>query len=480
MSGITTGLDRRSAMPHVWEGRPSDLPFDIAYAFTDDKLKANWRQLMEAIAQTLITGIMCVEGTVAYGASTTTHCRLTLPNGWTELNDYLIIGDGSRVWRVKILVANEIDFTDTHLISGTPGTADYNTIQNNLRIVTLSKEKIGIIITKNEISLGAFDDALHGDDMRISKAIATTIKDLYDAFDLEHESNGKHSDGIIENSMLDKNDVLITQGFTHLVINGDFCTNKVASLDHWDTLGTPATLQANENSPNVFPSYECQIASDDIDEGIRQYFPRGEVGMPLRLCFWAKGDSGGEKLKVLLSDGVDNSPKEITLTNSWTKYYHGFTPTTKMDLSVRFISNIAGTQTMRLGLITLAPGDVHTLPEPSPYDALFDAVHTKVFYIPDLQTASDEQYAEWVAKRDFKIIRCDAYAHVAPNVEVTVRLTNQNADDYDVGIATITGKGINTSESNLFEKDDVMQIFVLDNASTSGSEISVVFQYKQM
>lgn len=479
MAGIETGLDRRSAMPHPHEGRPEDLPFDVAYAFTDDKLNANWRQLMEAMAQTLITGIMCTEGTVAYGASDTTHCRLTLPDGYTELNDYLIIGDGSRVWRVKVLVANEIEFTDTHLISGS-GASDYNTIQNSLRIVTLSKEKIGIIITKNEISLGAFTDALHGDDIRISQAIATTIKDLYDDYYTEHESDGTHSDDIIGNSNLKKDDVLITQGFTHLVKNGDFCTNKIASLDHWETLGTPTTLQANENSPNVFPAYECEIASDDIDEGIVQYFPRGEVGMPLRLCFWAKGDSGGEELKVLLSDGIGNSLKEIILTSSWIKYYHTFTPTTKADMSVRFTSGSAGAQTMYIALVTLCPGDVHTLPEPSPADALYDAVHTKIFHIPDLQATGDKQYAEWVAKRDFTIIRMDVYAHVAPNVVATVRITNQNADDHDVIVATATGKGSNTSESNLFEKDDVMQLFVLSNASATGSETTLVVQYKQM
>jgi len=476
MAGIITGLDRRGAMPHVWEGRPKDLPFDVAYAFTDDKLKANWRQLMEAIAQTLITGVMCEEGSATYGYSTTTQCRLTLPDGYTELNDYLIIGDGSRVWRVKVSYANELTFGDLHLISGTSGTADYNTIQDNLRIVTLSKEKLGIIITKNEISLGAFADALHGDDIRISEAIATTIKDLYDDYYTEHESDGTHSDDIIGNSNLKKDDVLITQGFINHCRNGEFNINNAVSRDYWTDILTP-TVTPTAGSKSAFPQWYAKIDTNALDEGIFQSLGAGyEPSVPVRKCFYAKGDAGGEVIKAILTTITETTTEEITLTTSWTKYYVDITPTNLTTFESRFVSNTGAAQTFYLAMITIANGDIHTLPEGSPNDKIYDIVLQDTFFVDDITGAGDVVFAQFDLLRSIKILQVDIKCLATVNGDVIIRITD-GATDHDTTISNGNSTAQNTTDQE-YSKGATMQLKKMSNSATIGDGCNITIQYR--
>ena len=113
MADLFTGQDRRAMFPFPMEPRPSDLPLDEEYAVRADYMGANLRKMAEMIGTTFWKGVhyQCLEGSAHYGASDSTHCRLTIPSGYTELNDYLVIGDGTRIWRVKVTVADQIEFT---------------------------------------------------------------------------------------------------------------------------------------------------------------------------------------------------------------------------------------------------------------------------------------------------------------------------------------------------------------------------------
>lgn len=472
---METGLDRRGAMPYPWQGRPRDLPLDEEYALRDDKLNANWRQLMEAIGKPLITGVMCTEGTVAYGASTITHCRITLPDDFTELNDWLNIGDGARQWRVKVLVENEIEFSDADLIGGLSGTANYNTIQNSLLLETLSKEKLEKQVTKNEIVLGSFDDGLHADDIGISKTDTTKIKTKLDLFDIEHKTDGVHKDDIIENSMLDKDDVLITQSFVNRVKNGAFNINLAASRDYWLDVGSPV-VTINSNGKTAFPYFDCEIDSDALGEGIRQGIFAVEKGQPVRLCFWAKGNSGGEAIKAQIYDGVVSVSSEITLTNAYAIYYLDYTPE-EGDVTIRIMSNTSATIKFFLALITFAMGDVHTFPERSSLDVIYDTVHTMAFWLDDLVKGTDTVFAQWTKERSIKLLRGNAYCQVAVGGgdDAVIRLTD-GTNNFDVTVADGQQTGEQTTDLEFTGND--YELKVMANATNVGSKCIVVYQYR--
>lgn len=477
MPGIKTGVDRRGAMPYGWEGRDESLPLDPTYAVLDYMLNANWRQTFEAIGKVFITGIMCTEGTVTYGASDSTHCRLTLPTGFTEVDDYLVIGDGSRIWRVQVAVENEIEFTATQRINGAAGSSNYDGIQSSLWMLTLSKDKLGVFITQHEISLGNFTDALDGDCIRVIHSNAQTIKTKLDLFDLEHESDGKHSDGIIENSMLDKENVLVTQGFVNKVTNSAFNINGVASKDYWDVVNG-ATLTAVANSCGVFPNFYLKTETAALNAGAKETLERFEFepDVPVRLVVYAKGAAGTEKIKVVLNTaGTSNETSEIELTDGWVPYYLTFTPDSACSFDVSFLSTVAGAQEFYIASVNIALGDVATLGERSPRDAMLDAVHEMTFYCHDPLTTG--QFAAFVLEKNIKILRVDAYVRVDPATDDVVVRISDGSTDYDITIAIAANSGNNAADQE-YDKGETITVEILANSAIDATCLTLVVQYR--
>lgn len=476
MPGIETGLDRRDAMPYPWQGRPADLPLDPTYALRADYLNANWRQIMEAIGVVLITGQMCTEGSATYGSSTTTYCRLTLPEGYCELNDWLHIGDGSRQWRVQMTVENEIEFSDSDLIDGTAGTANYNAIQDDLMMWTLAKAKLTKLVTKNEIVTGDFSDGLHGDDIPVSQGSSDSIKDQLDDIYVEHESDGTHSAGVIGNSELDKDDVLISQGFVNRVRNGAFNLNDTECADYWTDIGTPSTTPT-DNGKSAYPHYDLQFTTNALGEGVYQNLLYGfEANVPIRMSFVAWGDSGGEEIKAQMYTGVETATSELEMTTDPTTYYLTLTPTDISTLVVRFISNTASTITWHIALVTVCLGDIHTKPERSSGDVLYDAVLTQQLYVNDLKASgADKQYGQWVLERGIKILRADAYANTAPDANVTLRITD-DATNYDVTVNNGANTGNNTADQEYAA--GTLKLKVLTNTASTGGACILTVQYR--
>jgi|GEM_PF-6114938 len=478
MADLFTGQNRKEVLPFTFEPRPKDLPLDMEYAVRGDYMGATLRKIVEMIGKTfwLGTHYQCLEGSAHYGTSDSTHCRLTIPSGYTELNDYLVIGDGTRIWRVQVTVANQIEFTDTNLISGDSGTANYDEIKESLTFMTLSKTKIATYITKNEIALGTHTDALHGDDIRISDAIATTIKDLYDAFDLEHEANGKHSNGIIENSMLDKTDVMITQGFVHKETNGAFNINDEASVDFWEAIDSPDKFQAALNLSSDFPAFEMEIETTGIGKGAKQLLIGCEKDYPLRLSFWAKGNAGGEEIMVRLYAGMISEEMPITLTADWVIYYLTFTPITWSNVYVSFTALVDATINWRTALVSIASGDIHTKPEKNAKDSIYDAIHTMTFFCADPLTAG--QFAGFALEKNIKILRADAYVRTAPNVAAKIIRISDGATNYDINIADGANSGSNTNDQE-YAKAAAMTVSAIDSAATNAANMTLVVQYRQ-
>ena len=479
MPGIETGLDRRGAMPYVWQGRPADLPLDPTYAISDDKLNANWRQIMEAIGVVLLTGQMCEEGTVTYGASTTTYCRLTLPDGFTEVNDWLHIGDGVRQWRVQVAVEREIEFSDADLIDGTAGTANYNTIQDDLMMWTLAKAKLTKKVTKNEISLGAFDDSLHGDDIRMSKTDATTVAAKANLLDVEHESDGTHSAEIIGNAELDKDDVLVTQGVINLLKNGAFHIGELDDDWGWTYTGG-ATGATTKTTPPEFPAYYNIISTSSPGDGIKQEIIGIEKDIPIRLSFYVRSLTSDKfNLKVSLYDGTGSETLEEEISNTWVLRHLTLTPVTQDGVYVQFELNSSGSGTdneFHLALVSVCFGDVHMRPERSPMDVLYDAIYEHTIYLDTLQCVGDTVFADWDLLENIKVERIDAYARTAPNADVTIRLTN-GSSNMDTTILNGQNKGEHGISGN-YTRADTLQVKVLANSDSSGANCNVVITYR--
>jgi hypothetical protein len=396
---------------------------DEEYAIKPDECNANWRQGMEAIGKVLFTGVMCEDGGY-YGASDTAHCRLTLPDDFTEVGDILHIGDGSREWRVTVTVDNAIEFTDTQLHSGTAGTANYDTIKNLLRFWTMANAKLTKIVTRNEIALGAHAEALHGDDIRISDTEATTVEDLFDDFYVEHELGGAHSSDIIGNANLKKDEVLTSQGFLNMVKNGEFWLHEEASKRYWEEVGTPVSVTPTSNPCGSFPRHVNTLVTDAQGEGIRQAMTGIEQNQPCRLVFWGQGNAGGEKIIAeLLVSGGASAHVDIVLTTTWTKYYLDFTPDDSCNLYVRFISDDSGSATWRLAKVNVAQGDVHSCPERAPRDYLLDDVKYASFYTPNIRTGGFN-IAQFTPRTPFELIGIEAFARTAPNADVTIRISD--------------------------------------------------------
>lgn len=472
------GLDRRNMFPYWWQGRPSDLPLDPNYRVRSDYLNANARAIAEAIGIVLITGDMATESNVHYGSSIATECRLTLPDDYTEIGDILMVADATRQWRIPAIVyENEIYFSDTHLVKGSSGGNDYDTIQNNLIMWTLSKTKLEKTVTKNEIVTGAFDDGLHGDDIRMSKTDATTVAAKASLIDVEHESNGVHSAGIIGNDNLDKDDVMSSQGFINRVKNSDFVINDAASRDYWLDVLTPVVTPTS-SACDVFPDYFCQIATNQLNEGIRQLLKGFETDQPVTCVFWAKGNAGGEEIYVRLNTAAETATQTITLTTTWTKYTVALTPDSQCSFYVNFLADTASSITWMIAKISVYLGDIKVIPERNPQDSVVDAVMTKTFFAQTTLYAANQIIAKWTLERACKIVNAKAYLIGAVgSANLVVRLTD-GITNYDTTVSLGNNEGEQTADQEYPTASNMEVIIVGDAARDGGTDLTIVYQYR--
>jgi hypothetical protein len=144
---------------------------------------------------------------------------------------------------------------------------------------------------------------------------------------------------------------------------------------------------------------------------------------------------------------------------------------------IRFIANTASTITWKIALVTLCMGDIHTYPERSSLDVLFDGVHQADFYINTLRASSDKIWAKWTPKRSIKLIRIDAYASTAPDANATIRLTN-GVNNVDVTINSGQNLGSNTTTVQEFNGGTELTLKVPANSVGTGGECNYVLQYR--
>lgn len=482
---METGLDRRAMIPHPGEPRPEDLPLDDEYAVRPDYYNANLRQLAEAIGCIMFTGVMCEDGG-HYGASDATHCRLTLPDDFTEIGDILHIGDGSREWRVEITVENAIEFTDTNLVDGTSGGTDYDTIKDNLLLWCVAKTKLSKPVTKNEICLGNFADGLHADDIQRSAAHTDTIDTLFTSYEVQHNfapgtsHDGTHKDSIIDNNHLVKSTVLRSQGSLNLVANGFFLVNGEPSSDYWEAIGG-ATLTPDETvTCSSFPKNYCQVDTTDVNQGLRQKVDDIEAGIPLKMSCYMKGAAGGENVRLMMNTDSGSVHDDVELTTTWTRYDLTWdAPDDQCSFYARAMSLDTGASTFYIAMISVSFGDVPQYPERSPKDNVFDLAVPITAYIHTLVAASDIVVATWTPQNDIKILRVDAYATRAVDANCTIRLTD-GADNVDTVILSGQCSGSNTAGTQEYDAGLPLQIQVPANAVSSGGLCTVVIQYRKI
>lgn len=471
----------REGLPTNWlQPRTSDLPEDMAYAVRADILNRNFRDLAESIGCPLVTGDQdfCVEGSAQYGASTTTYCRLTLPPDRFEIGDLLKITDGTRVWEFVVAYEDQIEITDTELIEGTAGTANYNAIQSSLIIIGFGKAGLLKFVSATNIALGANANALHGDDIRVSDTDATTLEEVSDDVYTEHEADGTHSVDIIDNDNMKTDTVLATLGCDNLIKNGNFEINDAADSSYWDAVGTGVLTPEELHVCGEFPDRDLKIVVTDNNSGAEQSIARCEKDIPLTMMCWVKGTADKE-IKLILKTDTASAEKAITCAGTWEEAFVKFTPDDQCTVKAQILSNETGAQTFYVALVTVKFGNYVQKPERAAADVLYDAVHTAVFYIPTLCSAgADSIYAVWTPQRDIKLIRIDAYVHLDPATDdATIRLTD-GSSDVDTDILIGNNSGANASTVQEYAAGAPLTLKVLQNTTTDGTECIIVIQYR--
>lgn len=260
-----------------------------------------------------IRGADCTDGNTN-GVSITTQCNLTLPDDRAEVDDEVQIGDGSREWRTTVFADREVSFSDSDLVKGTAGTANYNTIKDSLEIKVVAMAKTEKQIVKQNIQLAPVSDgksgsALTGEDLRVSETDATTLKKIADSFAVEHDKdNGLHNPEIIDAPNI-KEECFEDETWLNEILNAYFLSfsgGASAIPDCWEEQGTPSGYSLAQDLANDAWN-TLSITVDALQEGIRQDIEAFRKGENCALSVELKAVGSDQSLTILIDDGVGSS-----------------------------------------------------------------------------------------------------------------------------------------------------------------------------
>jgi len=322
--------DRPKLVPNEHTNRPSVGESGAQYATDATKVMENYRALAEAIGSVLIDGQDCDEGTVHYGSSDSTHCRITAPDDRLEVGDILILGEGPRVWQFELEYDREIEIEDADLIDGTAGTSNYDTIKDSLHIWVVAKDKITKTVTKDLIQLskvtgGKSGTAFTAADIQISEAdtdkVGDRLEELETDFGVEHDADGTHSDGKLTEDVFTE-DACIKNGFYNALFNGFFHLYRYHVSDDvlpdgWTLKGSPSAYGILSTT-GVYGAAAWRITASANGDGMK----RQEGAIPNATYFIAevylKAPTGSASLTIDIYDGTTSTSKNQTVGTDWT------------------------------------------------------------------------------------------------------------------------------------------------------------------
>jgi hypothetical protein len=394
------------------------------YVFDAERFNTEIVQaLAESIGVTFVRGKDCVDN-----GSTTTVCNFMTPTDRIEVGDVMIWGDGSRQWRKVITVKDTVSFSDSDLTGGSPGSNNYNTILSTIRGVVIAKPLTTTPITKNEIVLGNFAAGLNGANIRRVQAAVTTIDEAIEAIEDDfyaseglsgqHADNGVHSDGFLTNLMLDKDDVLKTQGFRNILKNAFFrkwTAGTSSPPDHYVAVGVGAADITRQGGTSGYP-YFCRIdvGISELGYGMKQSLANSLCGLNeapyLTMRGWIRRISGGTALRLKLEGSVAGTT-DITISDIWTR----FDLTSTVDAAgicpasvvASWLCNSANATIFELAGWEVLYGDVAIIEQEDDHSQHAEMYEAVSFYVATPATAGNK--AKWTPQEDIVIRRIDAF-----------------------------------------------------------------------
>ena len=240
-----------------------------------DRIMDNFYALARSNAKIRALGADAVDGN-SNGVSTPDKCNVTVltadgVGGLLELNDEVIISDGTNVWSLtNALADDELSFNDTHLAKG-PGPPDYSDsafIDGLEMKITRFRDVLG----KDQLILaGPHAQKITGEDIETSVAdttnLGTAVTDVQYQVDVSLESDGSLKDNVVAvdniagDAMLEENDGNLVFGMMEYDWDNDGYANG------WKAYNDPTSAELSSEQ-SMFGDCSQKVVASQPDDGI--------------------------------------------------------------------------------------------------------------------------------------------------------------------------------------------------------------------
>lgn len=251
------------------------------------------------------------------------------PAGTVDAEHYVVVSDGTSVWKVKAFADDEIKIDDDDIVNGGAGPADYSASAfiESLHLWVDKTEKAGIFVDKTQIvTTHDAPNALTGAEISRSSSdssdLDTDLTAVEDDFAAEHTAGtGAHQAGFLTASMLSTAAVFADEGFKNILRNGGFerwpqGPNAAPESEYWEA--DSATI-AQESTTVLSGDYSMKIIAMAGDRGVKYSVPNytDYQGKTITVAARVKRSAAGD-VYIKVDDGVGTtSGTAVTLSSSW-------------------------------------------------------------------------------------------------------------------------------------------------------------------
>ncbi len=249
--------------------------------------------------------------------STVGECRVTTPTGLFDIEHWVIIGDGTRLWKKAMHGDDDLRFDDGDIVNGAAGPADYSSAGfiDSLVVWSTGSDTVSVVVDNTEMVL-TYDapNALTADDIARSPTnsedVDTSLTNLETAFDVEHDlATGVHDDSFLEPEMVNQNTCLQAEAWQNVIRYGKFefwPAGVDAPPEGWELYGAPTSVEQESSAGNVrVGDYSVKITTSGVGQGIKYAAPnfRDYLGKVFTASCWVKQVAAGT-VAITIDDGV--------------------------------------------------------------------------------------------------------------------------------------------------------------------------------
>lgn len=299
-----------------------------------DRIMDNLYALTRSNAKIRALGADAVDGN-SNGVSTLDQCNITVltadgVGGLLELNDEVVVSDGTNVWSLtNTLADDELSFNDSHLAKGS-GPSDYSD-PSFIDSLEIKAAKFKDVLGKDQLILaGSHAQKITGADMETSgtdtKKLGTAVADVQTQVDVSLESDGSLKDNVVAVDNI-KNDALLEENDGNLVFGMmEYDWDNDGYANGWKAYNDPAVAELSSEH-SMFGDLSQKIVASQPEDGIVNDADECQLD-----CDSYKGRylaaaayvycSSDETVKIEIYDGAGSSVSEPGGTaGAWERIY---------------------------------------------------------------------------------------------------------------------------------------------------------------